>query len=87
MHGRAAVSLSFVIKGGAIPAPRQPASVGTTDMATNAPEAHKSPRDRIEGPIPEFDKFDRHTGHHYYRCRDCGREAMRRVDLEGCCEA
>jgi len=39
MHGRAAVSLSFVIKGGGdSSAPRQPASVGTTDMATNARE-------------------------------------------------
>lgn len=56
-------------------------------MATNAPEAHKSPRDRIDGPIPEFDKFDRYTGCDYYRCRNCGREAMRRVDLEGCCDA
>jgi hypothetical protein len=41
--------------------------------------------DRIDGPIPEIDKFDRYTGYDYYRCRRCGAEAMRRIDLEGCC--
>jgi hypothetical protein len=61
--------------------------VWVSDMATNAPEAHKSPRDRIDGPIPEFDAWDRYTGYDYFRCRNCGREAMRRVDLEGCCDA
>jgi len=51
MHGRAAVSLSFVIKGGGdSSAPRQPASVGMTDMATNGLRPHKNQgaRDALE---------------------------------------
>ena len=58
------------------------------DMSQNDPGAlkHDGSHDRIEGPLPEFDKFDRYTGYDYYRCRRCGAEAMRRLDLEGCCE-
>ncbi|MFC6975837.1 hypothetical protein ACFQL1_15995 [Halomicroarcula sp. GCM10025709] len=41
--------------------------------------------DRIEGPIPEFDKFGQHTGEHFYRCTDCRAEAMRERDLADCC--
>ena len=40
---------------------------------------------RVGGPIQEVDKHGRLTGASYYRCRDCGREAMRRQDLENCC--
>jgi len=41
--------------------------------------------DRVEGPFPEFNKYGNYTGHEYYRCGDCGTEAMRRCDLEDCC--
>ena len=39
----------------------------------------------MDGPIQEVDKHGRSTGASYYRCRDCGTEAMRRQDLEDCC--
>lgn len=44
-------------------------------------------RERIEGPIQEFDKDDEPTGAQYFRCSICGREAMRRQDLSDCCPA
>jgi len=34
----------------------------------------------------EFDQYDQYTGYDYYRCRRCGAESLRRIDLEGCCE-
>ena len=40
---------------------------------------------RIEGPIPEFDRHGNATGATYFRCTNCGREAMRAGDLEECC--
>ena len=40
---------------------------------------------RVAGPIQEIDKDGRSTGASYYRCLNCGREAMRRRDLEDCC--
>ena len=40
---------------------------------------------QVKGPIQEFDKHGRPTGASYYRCRNCGTEAMRRDDLSGCC--
>lgn len=42
-------------------------------------------RRRIEGPIPEIDKFGQTTGVTYYRCSTCGTEAMQRNDLRRCC--
>ena len=41
----------------------------------------KTVSERIEGPIPEMDKYGTYTGHDYFRCRSCGREAMHRHDL------
>lgn len=51
---------------------------GTTDESND--EA------RIEGPIPEFNKYGNPTGYDYFRCTGCGVEAMRRRDLRdgGC---
>jgi hypothetical protein len=40
---------------------------------------------RVEGPIPEYDKFGEPTGAMYFRCTGCGREAMREKDLSECC--
>ncbi len=40
---------------------------------------------RIEGPLQELDKHGNPTGESYFRCRACGREAMRKKDLEDCC--
>lgn len=40
---------------------------------------------RVEGPIQELDKHGRPTGTSYFRCRNCGTEAMRRDDLSECC--
>jgi len=57
-------------------------------MEPNVTDRFKDPvpERRIAGPIPEYDQYDRPTGYDYFRCTVCGREAMRRVDLEGCCE-
>ncbi len=51
---------------------------GTTDESTD--------ETRIEGSIPEFDRYDDYAGYDYYRCTGCGVEAMRRRDLldDGC---
>lgn len=59
-------------------------------MSTNAPPAQESAgtttetdaQPTIDGPIPELDKYGSYTGARYFRCRRCGREAMRRRDLE-----
>lgn len=62
-------------------------SQGREPMSTDAPrgqEAAPATTDApIAGPIPEFDHKDRPTGYEFYRCTGCGREAMRRRDLEG----
>ena len=44
------------------------------------------PERRIAGPLMEFDQYDQYTGYDYYRCRACGRESLRRIDLEDCCD-
>jgi hypothetical protein len=40
---------------------------------------------RLEGPLPEFNKYGNYTGEDYYRCGRCGAEAIRRKDLDNCC--
>jgi len=40
---------------------------------------------RLRGPIPEHNRFGEYTGVTYWRCTDCGAEALNRVDLYGCC--
>ena len=49
---------------------------------------HKDPTHerRIEGPIPEHNRFGEFTGVTYFRCRRCGAEALGRIYLQGCCE-
>jgi len=41
--------------------------------------------DRVEGPIMELDRYGEPTGHSYYCCTLCGREAMYQSDLDDCC--
>jgi len=41
---------------------------------------------RIDGPIPEYNRFSEFTGTTYYRCTNCGAESLRRIDLAGCCD-
>ncbi len=36
----------------------------------------------IVGPLREFDRYGEPTGETFYRCTDCGREAMYRRDLD-----
>lgn len=58
-------------------------------MSANARSPDKQQghdRRRIEGPIPEYNRFSEYTGTTYYRCRDCGAESLRRIDLHGCCD-
>jgi len=57
-------------------------------MSTDTPTRDKHPHSdrRIEGPIPEYNRFSEYTGTTYYRCRDCGAESLRRIDLHGCCD-
>lgn len=50
-------------------------------------ESEKQPHARITGPHPEFDKYGQYTGSDYWRCTGCGAEAIRRSDLDKCCEA
>jgi hypothetical protein len=54
--------------------------------ATPREESFRTER-RIDGPIQELNRFGQPTDHDYYRCRACGREAMRRRDLADCCTA
>ena len=73
---------------------RPPAATGGPGSQEGEPmetktlrECQDSPTaDRIDGPIAEFDRDGEATGHDYYRCTACGREAMYRADLSGCCE-
>ena len=44
------------------------------------------PTRRIDGPIPEYNRFGEYTGVTYFRCTGCGAESLRRIDLEGCCD-
>ena len=57
-------------------------------MSLNVRDRDKHPVSdrRIDGPIPEYNQFSEFTGTTYFRCRDCGAEALRRIDLQGCCE-
>jgi len=48
-------------------------------------DKHPVPERRIAGPLMEFDQYDQYTGYDYFRCRSCGRESLRRIDLEDCC--
>ena len=57
-------------------------------MSANAPDRHKEPVStsrRIEGPLPEYNRFDEFTGVTYFRCRSCGAEALEREHLTDCC--
>ncbi|QLD89600.1 hypothetical protein HWV07_11385 [Natronomonas salina] len=65
--------------------PERPVADGGLD--TEGTTEDVSDGRRVEGPIQEVDKHGRSTGASYYRCRSCGREAMRRQDLEDCCPA
>jgi hypothetical protein len=42
--------------------------------------------DRIEGPLPEFNKYGNYTGENYDRCGDCSAEGICRKELNDCCE-
>jgi len=56
-------------------------------MSHNAPDRHKEPvptSRRIDGPIPERNRFDEFTGVTFFRCR-CGAEALEREHLTDCC--
>lgn len=55
-----------------------PTNTFTGQKASGTTEAQT----RIEGPIPEFDKYHEYTGYDYYRCCACGAEAIRRRELE-----
>jgi hypothetical protein len=50
-------------------------------LQTSGTTAESDDEPTIEGPIPEFDKYDDYTGYDYFRCTGCGVEAMRRRDL------
>lgn len=57
-------------------------------MTTNEsrPQKDRAHERRIAGPIPEYNQYDEYTGTTYYRCRVCEAEALRRIDLQGCCD-
>jgi hypothetical protein len=64
--------------------PTRPAADGGSVVTETEPR--ETSEGRIRGPISEFDANGNATGATYYRCRDCGTEAMRRRDLEACCD-
>lgn len=64
--------------------PQRTAADGGTTI--NAGSTITSEDDRIRGPIPEYNAYGNLTGAEYYRCQACGAEAMRKQDLENCCE-
>lgn len=65
--------------------PKRVASDGGTTVEPQLEDENAT--NRIRGPIPEFDAYDAWTGEEFYRCRACGAEAMRKRDLDECCEA
>lgn len=76
------------IRAGKVPTPdgRLPARTASDGGATAEYGADEPVEtDRIDGPIPEFDRHGNATGATYYRCTSCGSEAMRAGDLEACC--
>jgi hypothetical protein len=56
------------------------------ELATDGGQQTES-HARITGPHPEFDKYGNYTGSDFWRCSGCGAEAIRRSDLDYCCEA
>jgi len=57
-------------------------------MSTTTPTGQESAgttADRVEGPIPEIDRYGEPTGYSYFACTLCGREAMYKSDLDACC--
>jgi hypothetical protein len=64
--------------------PERPrADGGVKESTIDSPQV--VPSSRIEGPLQELDKYGNPTGESYFRCRACGREAMRDKDLKECC--
>ncbi|QLD87435.1 hypothetical protein HWV23_10510 [Natronomonas halophila] len=65
--------------------PKRVASDGGATVESQVEDRNNT--GQIRGPIPEFDAYGEWTGEEYYRCRGCGAEAMRKRDLDDCCEA
>ena len=63
--------------------PERPVADGGLETEGTAEDVSEGRR--VDGPIQEVDKHGRSTGASYYRCRNCGQEAMRSQDLEDCC--
>lgn len=64
--------------------PERPRADGGLKESTKG-SSLKPNSDHIDGPLQEVDKHGDQTGETYFRCRACGREAMRKKDLEDCC--
>ncbi|WP_254831387.1 hypothetical protein [Haloglomus salinum] len=65
------------------PKPRIVVHDGGTTRPTPASEQPVPSRSHeFDGPFPEFDRYGRYTGSRYFRCRHCGREVVRREDLD-----
>jgi hypothetical protein len=65
------------------PKPRIVVHDGGTTRPTPASEQPVPSRSHeFVGPFPELDRYGRYTGSRYFRCRHCGREAVRRKDLD-----
>ena len=77
------------IRAGTVPGPdgrlpRTAVTDGGPDVARNGASSAREPT--LSGPHYEVDKHGRPTGTTYYRCEQCGREALERRDLRhlGC---
>ena len=64
---------------GRLPEPQSESASARSTVPIEGLEADSE--DRISGPISEFDRYGYTTGTQYWRCRSCGREAVRRRDL------
>ena len=65
---------------GRLPGPQSESTYAPSIVPIEGVKAESE--DRISGPIPEFDRYGYSTDTQYWKCKDCGREAIRSDDLE-----
>jgi hypothetical protein len=56
-----------------------------TRVGVNVSDDTTEAQTHVQGPIMELDRYGEPTGHSYYCCTLCGREAMYQSDLDDCC--
>lgn len=51
----------------------------TVELDDGAEIIENDESDPWKGPFAEYDKYGELTGERYYKCRDCGREALESI--------